>query len=56
MVRKSQMCTKIGGSTNSAFLALILEDKGAIDFSRYQPISLCNISYNLVTKNNIQLS
>ena len=50
MVKKSQSCAKIGGSINSAFLALIPKEKGASDFSRFRPISLCNTSYKLVTK------
>eukprot|EP00253_Pinus_taeda_P007428 PITA_07428 len=50
MVRKSQSCVKIGGSTNSAFLALIPKEKGATDFGRFGPISLCNTSYKLITK------
>lgn len=50
MVRKSQACQKIGGSTNSAFLALIPKEKGANTFSRFRPISLCNIGYKLITK------
>jgi len=50
MVSKSQCCQKIGGSTNSAFLALIPKEKGANTFNRFHPISLCNISYKLITK------
>eukprot|EP00253_Pinus_taeda_P015500 PITA_15500 len=50
MVRKSQTCAKIGGGINSAFLALIRKEKGAADFSRFKPISLCNSSYKLITK------
>lgn len=50
MIRKSQGCQKIGGSTNSAFLALIPKEKGANSFSRFRPISLCNIGYKLITK------
>lgn len=50
MVRKSQACQKIGGSTNSAFLALIPKEKGANTFSRFRPISLCNIGNKLITK------
>lgn len=50
MVRKSQACQKIGGSTNSAFLALIPKEKSANSFSIFRPISLCNIGYKLITK------
>ena len=35
MVRKSQNCNKIGGSTNSSFLALIPKEKGAQNFDRF---------------------
>eukprot|EP00253_Pinus_taeda_P036633 PITA_36633 len=50
MIRKSQTYTKIGGSTNPTFLALIPKDKGATDFRRFRPISLCNTSYKLIAK------
>ena len=50
MVTKSQACQKIGGSTHSAFLALIPKEKGANSFNRFRPISLCNIGYKLITK------
>ena len=50
MIRKSQSCNKIGGSTNSAFLALIPKEKDAKTFDRFRPISLCNIGYKIITK------
>jgi hypothetical protein len=50
MIQKSQSCSKIGGSTNSAFLALIPKEKGATSFDRFRPISLCNIGYKIITK------
>ena len=50
MVRKSQNCSKIGGSTNSSFLALIPKEKGAQNFSKFRPISLCNTGYKIITK------
>lgn len=50
MVQKSQNTQKIGGSTNSAFLALIPKEKGANIFSRFRLISLCNTGYKLITK------
>lgn len=50
MVLKSQVWQKIGGSTNSSFLALIPKEKGANSFNKFHPISLCNIGYKLITK------
>jgi hypothetical protein len=50
MILKSQDCKKIGGSTNSSFLALIPKEKGANSFNRFQPIFLCNIGYKIITK------
>eukprot|EP00253_Pinus_taeda_P022851 PITA_22851 len=50
MIQKSQDCQKIGGCTNSTFLALIPKEKGANTFSRFCPISLCNIGYKVITK------
>ena len=50
MVTKSQRCDKIGGSTNSAFLALIPKEKDADSFDRFRSSSLCNIEYKIITK------
>jgi exonuclease III len=50
MVKKSQNCNKLGGSTNSSFLALIPKEKGAKTFNRFRPISLCNTGYKIITK------
>jgi hypothetical protein len=50
MIKKSQASSKLGGGTNSAFLALIPKEKGALSFSRFRPISLCNTSYKILTK------
>ena len=50
MVIKFERCDKIGGSTNSAFLALIPKEKDATSFGRFRPISLCNIGYKIITK------
>ena len=50
LVRKSQNCTKLGGATNSAFLALRPKEKRASSFARFRPISLCNIGYKIITK------
>jgi hypothetical protein len=50
LIRKSQNCNKIGGGTNSYVLALIPKEKGAVNFGRFRPISLCNTSYKILTK------
>ena len=50
MIRYSQKINKVGGSTNSSFLALIPKEKDAASFNRFRPISLCNTGYKLITK------
>ena len=50
MIRYSHEVNKLGGSTNSSFLALILKEKGASTFNRFRLISLCNTGYKLITK------
>jgi hypothetical protein len=50
LIQKSQICSKLGGGTNSSFIALIPKEKGAVHFGRFQPISLCNTSYKILTK------
>jgi len=50
MVLKSQDCKKVGGSTNSTFLALIPKEKGATSFNKFRPISICNIGYKIISK------
>jgi hypothetical protein len=41
---------KVGGATNSTFLALILKESNPSNFSRFRPISLCNSTYKVLTK------
>ena len=41
---------KIGGGTNSTFLALIPKGVNPGSFDRYRPISLCNASYKILAK------
>jgi hypothetical protein len=41
---------KLGGATNSTFLALIPKESNPSNFSRFLPISLCNSSYKILTK------
>ena len=49
IISKSQRSTKIGGSTNSAFLALIPKERKAKSFDKFRPISLWNIGYKIIT-------
>ena len=41
---------KIDGATNSSFLALIPKEKSHNSLDRSNPISLCNISYKILSK------
>ena len=41
---------KIGGATNSTFLALIPKEKNPLSIERFHTISLCNTSYKILTK------
>jgi hypothetical protein len=40
----------LGGATNSSFLALLPKEPGASSLNRFRPISLCNISYKIMSK------
>jgi hypothetical protein len=50
MLQYAQRSYKIGGSTNSSFLALILEEANPSSFAQFRPVSLCNSSYKIMTK------
>jgi hypothetical protein len=41
---------KVGGATNSTFLALIPKETNPSNLSIFRPISLCNSSYKILTK------
>jgi hypothetical protein len=41
---------KMGGATNSSFLALIPKEHGASALDRFRPIYLCNTSYKIMAK------
>ena len=41
---------KLGGSTNSTFLALISKETNPASFDRFRTISLCNASYKIIAK------
>ena len=42
--------SKVGGNTNSTFLALIPKEFNPASFNRFWPISLCNDSYKILVK------
>eukprot|EP00253_Pinus_taeda_P004415 PITA_04415 len=50
MIRGFMAKAKIGGGTNSSYLALIPKDTNPETFSRFRPISLCNASYKILAK------
>eukprot|EP00253_Pinus_taeda_P010704 PITA_10704 len=50
MVKAFQKKAKVGGCTNSTFLALIPKEVNPETFDRFWPISLCNASYKILTK------
>ena len=50
MVSAFQRKSKVGGCTNSTFLALIPKEVNPSSFDRFHPISLCNVSYKILAK------
>eukprot|EP00253_Pinus_taeda_P004488 PITA_04488 len=50
MIRGFLKKAKVGGSTNSTYLALIPKDSNPETFARFRPISLCNASYKILAK------
>jgi hypothetical protein len=42
--------SKVGGGTNSTYLALIPKDSNPDSFARFRPILLCNASYKIQAK------
>ena len=50
MINWTKKKDKIGGATNSTFLALIPKEKNPLSIERFCPISLCNTSYKILTK------
>lgn len=41
---------KVGGGTNSTYLALIPKESNPETFAKFRPISLCNASYKILEK------
>ena len=50
MIKAFQLKDKVGGCTNSTFLALIPKEVNPSTFDRFRPISLCNASYKIFSK------
>jgi hypothetical protein len=50
MIQYVQKSVRMGSSTNSSFLALIPKEKNPSSFAHLRPISLCNVSYKIITK------
>jgi hypothetical protein len=50
MVRYIQRSARIGGNSNSSFLALIPKEVNPSSFNRFRPISLYNVSYKIISK------
>ena len=50
MVTAFRRKEKVGGCTNSTFLALIPKEANPSSFDRFCPISLCNVSYKILAK------
>ena len=50
MVTAFQNKAKVGGCTNSTFLALIPKEVNPSSFDRFHPISMCNASYKILSK------
>jgi len=50
MIKGFRNKAKVGGGTNSTYLALIPKESNPETFARFSPISLCNASYKIMAK------
>eukprot|EP00253_Pinus_taeda_P023152 PITA_23152 len=50
MISRFMNKAKVGGGTNSTYLALIPKEINPETFARFRPISLCNASYKILAK------
>eukprot|EP00253_Pinus_taeda_P011429 PITA_11429 len=50
MISRFMKKAKVGGGTNSTYLALIPKEINPETFTRFRPISLCNASYKILAK------
>jgi hypothetical protein len=52
LIKYAQKNSRLGGSTNSSFLSLVLKEPNPSSFNRFRPISFCNTSYKIMLKIN----
>jgi len=50
MIKNFLQKSKVGGCTNSTFLALIPKEVNPVSFECFNPILLCNASYKILSK------
>jgi len=50
MIQYVHKFARMGGATNLVFLALIPKENNVSFFERFMPISLCNVSYKIMSK------
>jgi hypothetical protein len=50
MIKEFQQKSKVRGSVNSKFLALIPKEANLVSLNKFRPISLCNTSYKILSK------
>ena len=50
MLKAFHLKAKVGGCTNSTFLALIPKEVKPSSFDRFRTISICNASYKIFSK------
>jgi hypothetical protein len=50
MIKRFHQKGKVGGSTNSTFLALIPKEVNPMNFDQFRTIFLCNASYKILSK------
>jgi hypothetical protein len=50
MIQYVHKSTRMGGATNSTFLALISKERNPSSVARFRPISLFNVSYKIMDK------
>lgn len=50
LVEESRLSSKVSGSLNATFIALILKRSEPSSFGDFRPISLCNLIYKIIAE------